>query len=74
MNPSPLPSPHGADLEQAPSTFPDGPNVGPSAHELEAARGQIQKPVPSSADGAQGQDSDESPDDSPDSDQVSHNG
>ena len=35
-NPSPTP----ADLQDAPATLPDGPNVAPSLHEHEAAQGQ----------------------------------
>lgn len=46
---SSLPSPTAADLQQAPDTLPDGPNVAPSAHEHEAAMGQ---PEPSPVDGS----------------------
>ncbi|MDD2846345.1 MAG: hypothetical protein PHT57_15495 [Rhodoferax sp.] len=39
-------APTAADLAQGPAQFPDGPNVAPSAHELEAARGEV-LPLPS---------------------------
>ncbi len=34
-------SPKTTDLQDAPATFPDGPNVAPSAQEHEAARGEV---------------------------------
>lgn len=39
---SPNPSPSPADLQEAPATLPDGPNVAPSPHEHEAAQGRTQ--------------------------------
>lgn len=52
MSPSPS-SPNAADLQQAPSSFPDGPNVAPSAHEHEAAQGQVPRTGPTSDDKGQ---------------------
>ncbi|WP_189688795.1 DUF2934 domain-containing protein [Pseudorhodoferax aquiterrae] len=39
---TPHPSPTPADLQQAPATLPEGPNVAPSLHEHEAAQGRTQ--------------------------------